>query len=78
MATWKDLDWHEKWNLIDRVLAMVGERVNAEQKTHGEALSKHYDIATEARYSEAGNIIAIIQGMRNSLDVLEKQLNEQL
>ncbi len=77
-ATWKDLDWHEKWRIIDHVLAYVGQRVDAEQKTHRDALAKGYDIATEARHSEAGNIIAIIQGMRNSPDVLEKELDKQL
>ena len=78
MATWKDLDWHEKWNIINHVLTIVGQRVDSEMKTHSEALAKRYDIATEARYSEAGTVIAIIQGMKNNLDVLEKQLNEQL
>ena len=78
MATWKDLDWREKWNIIDRILATVGQRVDSEQKTHSEALAKRYDIATEARYSEAGTVIAIIQGMRNNLDELERQLDKQL
>ena len=77
-ATWKDLDWREKWRIIDHVLAYVGQRVDTEQKTHGDALAKHYDIATEARYSEAGTVISIIQGMRNSPDVLEKELDKQL
>ena len=77
-ATWKDLDWREKWRIIDHVLAYVGQRVDTEQKTHGDALAKRYDIATEARYSEAGTVISIIQGMRNSPDIVEKELNKQL
>ena len=36
MATWKDLDWREKWNIIDHVLTIVGQRVDSERKTHGE------------------------------------------
>ncbi len=78
MATWKDLDWREKWNIIDHVLTIVGQRVDSERKTHSEALAKRYDITTEARYSEAGTVISIIQGMKNSLDVVEKQLDKQL
>ena len=78
MATWKDLDWREKWSIIDHVLTIVGLRVGERASTHDKALRANYNIATEARYSEAGTIIAIIQGMKNSLDVLEKKLNEQL
>ena len=74
MATRKDLDWREKWSIIDHVLTIVGQRVVAYDK----ALRANYTLATDARYSEAGTIIAILQGMKNSLDVLEKKLNEQL
>ena len=74
MASWKDIDWHEKWQVIDRILAMVGERVDQEHKQHLESLSKRYDIATEARASEAGTVIAIIQGMRNNLWDIEKKI----
>lgn len=78
MATWKDLDWREKWNIIDHVLTIVGQRVDSERKTHSEALAKRYDITTEARYSETGTIISIIQGMKNNLDAVEKQLDKRL
>ena len=78
MATWKDLDWREKWNIIDHILASVGQRVDKERCEHRDALLERYDIATEARSSEAGTIIAIIQGMRNNLDELERQLDKQL
>lgn len=78
MATWKDLDWREKWNIIDHVLTIVGQRVNDRCKAYSKDLSDYYDIATEARYSEAGNIVAIIQGLKNSLDAVEKELNKQL
>ena len=78
MATWKDLDWREKWNIIDHVLAIVGQRVDERADTHDKALRANYNIATEARYSEAGTVIAIIRGLRNSLDVVEKQLDKQL
>ena len=78
MATWKDLDWREKWRIINHVLTIVGQRVDKERCVHRDALLKRYDIATEARSSEAGTIISIIQGMKNSLDVLEKQLNKEL
>lgn len=78
MATWKDLDWREKWSIIDHVLTIVGQRVNEREVAYDKALRANYNIATEARYSEAGAIISIIQGMKNSLDALEKKLNEQL
>ena len=78
MATWKDLDWREKWSIIDQVLTIVGLRVGEERKAQAESLARRYDIVTEARVSEAEKVIAIIQGMKNSLDVLEKKLNEQL
>ena len=78
MATWKDLDWREKWNIIGHVLTIVGQRVNEREDAYDKALRANYNIATEARCSEAGSIAAIIQGMKNSLDMLEKQLNEQL
>lgn len=74
MATWKDLDWREKWDVIDRILAIVGERLEQERAEHLGSLTKKYDIATEARVSEAGTIMVIVQGMRNDLRGIEKQL----
>lgn len=78
MATWKDLDWREKWNIIDQVLTIVGLRVGEERKAQAESLARRYDIVTEARVSEAEKVIAIIQGMKNDLDAVEKRLDERL
>jgi hypothetical protein len=74
MATWKDIDWREKWQVIDRILVLAGEKVEEERTKHRDALAEKYDNNTEARFSEAGTILAIIQGMRNNLWDLEKQI----
>ena len=67
-------DWKKKWAMIDKVLAIVAEKVDEEQKKHLKSLAKGYDIATEARASEAGTILAMIVGLRNNLWDIEKQL----
>jgi hypothetical protein len=74
MATWQELDQCEKWDAIDRILALVAERLEQERAENLGLLTKKYDIATEARVSQTGKIMAIVQGMRNDLRDIERQL----
>ena len=60
--------------MIDKVLAYVGQAFENRRLEHEKALSKYYNIATEARASEALNAVAIIQGMRNNLYDIQKEL----
>ena len=64
----------ETRQMIDKVLAYVGQRVNDRADKNWKALSEHYNTATEARASEDGMIVAIIQGMRNNLYDIQKEL----
>ena len=60
--------------IIDKVLALVGQRFEDRRLEHEKALSKYYNIATEARASEAFTAVAIIQGLRNDLYNVQKQI----
>lgn len=64
----------ETREIIDKVLAYVGQRVENRRVAHLESVAKRYDIATEARMSEDGTIMAIVQGLRNNLYDVEKLL----
>ena len=64
----------ETRQMIDKVLAYVGQRVNDRADKNWKTLSEHYNMATEARASEDGMIVAIIQGMRNNLYDIQKEL----
>lgn len=64
----------ETREIIEKVLAYVGQRVNDRADENWKTLSKNYNMATEARASEDGMIVAIIQGMRNNLYDVQKEL----
>ena len=64
----------ETRQMIDKVLAYVGQTFENRRLEHEKALSKYYNIATEARASEAFTAVAIIQGMRNNLYDIQKEL----
>lgn len=65
-------------NIIDRVLAIVGERVEDFRKENLASYNKHSDLVTEGRMSEDLNILAVICGLRNNLWDLEKRVIKEL
>lgn len=68
----------ETRQIIDRVLAIVGERVEDFRKENLTSLHKHNDLVTEGRLSEDLNILAVICGFRNNLRDLEKRIIKEL
>lgn len=64
----------ETREIIEKVLAHVGSIVNDRMLDHEETLRRNYSIPTEARASEDGMIVAIIQGLRNNLYDVQKKL----
>ena len=64
----------ETIDIIDKVLAYIGERAEERRVAHRESLNKRYDIATEARMSEDFTFVAIVQGLRNNLYDVQKEL----
>lgn len=57
----------ETREIVDKMLELVAEKVDARRAEHMNSLGKRYDIATEARMSEDLTIIGMIQGIRNDL-----------
>lgn len=64
----------ETREIIDKVLAYIGQKVEDRRVAHLESVAKRYDVATEARMSEDGIIVAIVQGLRNNLYDVQKEL----
>jgi hypothetical protein len=64
----------ETIDIIDKVLAYIGERAEERRVAHMKSLYKRYDIETEARMSEDGIFVAIAQGLRNNLHDVQKKL----
>ena len=68
----------ETRQIIDRVLAIVGQRVEDFRKENLTSYNKHSDLVTEGRMSEDLNILAVICGFRNNLWDLERQIKKEL
>lgn len=65
-------------NIIDKVLAIVGERVEDFRKENMSSYHKSGSIESQSRMSEDLHILAVICGFRNNLWDLEKRIIKEL